>query len=97
GSFECSDMNLQYDEGVSGDDWLVIGYGLTTQQIENTIHTGNINLNGTLGGRVYVRGRSDLNIDVDTINAAVAVGRQMLAQRGKKSDPYLHPAASESA
>lgn len=68
GTIECIDMGLILG-GTEDDDWLVIGHDLTNQQLAETTHTGTVNINGVLSGRVYVRGYSAIAFTVDTIDA----------------------------
>lgn len=67
GAITCRDMNLRTQ---NGGGWMVIGDGIDVFELQNTTHTGSINILGELSGRVFVRGKSALDIDVATINAA---------------------------
>ncbi|MBU0639353.1 MAG: hypothetical protein KKB50_10855 [Planctomycetes bacterium] len=64
GHFECNNLDLQVS---NGGDWLVIGHG---DPFDPTlVHSGTIEVKGTLSGRIYSRGACALDITVDTIDA----------------------------
>jgi hypothetical protein len=95
GSITCSgDLDLRTEDG---GDWLVVGHGLSNADLPVTTHTGAINVGGVLTGRIYIRGYSELTIDVDEIDAGDDCGQGCTGACNACVDEYWRPGGIEAS
>lgn len=66
GHFSCRDLNLK---AASGGDWFVLGRDIADSAVKTIDNTGTIDVTGTLRGRIRVKGKSSLTINVATLDA----------------------------
>ncbi len=72
GTFSCRDMQLRRPSAgdIINRDWFVLGFNTPPYPDHLLrVHSGSIDIGGVLSGRLFMRGRCGLNIQVNTINA----------------------------